>query len=159
MDSSSHFIMGQCRSENYYFLYQQFLLNCLFTGSKKLTNYSQISCGVIKNQESVTKDYPDRGKEVDWESQMFILIFLLIMLGFLCCGPIQARVSQEWVEETILTNQDKSFSLTALWHYPKTNLKIVNPLIKFSCEVLVTQKRLPFNGASLPSCPIWSNPY
>ena len=43
-----------------------------------------------KKQESATKDYPDQGKEVDWE---FILINLFIMLGFLCCGPIQARVS------------------------------------------------------------------
>ena len=67
--------------------------------------------------------------------------------------------SWKWVEETILTNQDKSFSLTALWYYPKTSLKIVNPLVKLSCEVIVTQKRLPFNGAYLPSCPIWSNPY
>jgi hypothetical protein len=46
-----------------------------------------------KKQESATKDYPDQGKEVDWESQIFILIILFIMLGFLCCGPIQARVS------------------------------------------------------------------
>uniref|UniRef100_A0A8C5APU3 Uncharacterized protein n=1 Tax=Gadus morhua TaxID=8049 RepID=A0A8C5APU3_GADMO len=44
----------------------------------------------------------------------------------------------KWVEETILANQDKSFSLTALWYYPITNLKIVNPLIKFSCEKTFT---------------------
>ena len=50
-------------------------------------------CGVIENQESATKDYPDRGKEVDWESQISVLIILLIMLVFHCCGPIQARVS------------------------------------------------------------------
>ena len=51
-------------------------------------------CGVIENQESATKDYPDRGKEADWESQMFIIIIiLLMMLGFFCCGPIQARAS------------------------------------------------------------------
>jgi hypothetical protein len=37
--------------QDYYFLYQQFLLNSRFTGSQKLINYSQISYGVIKNQE------------------------------------------------------------------------------------------------------------
>ena len=67
--------------------------------------------------------------------------------------------SWKWVDENILANQDKSLSLTALWYYPKTNLKIGNPLIKFSCEVVkIIQKRLPFNGAYLPSCPIWSTP-
>ena len=67
--------------------------------------------------------------------------------------------SWKWVEEKILANQDKPFYLTALWYYPKTNLKIVNPLIKCSCEVVkIIQKCLPFNGAYLPSCPIWSNP-
>ena len=55
-------------------------------------------------------------------------------------------------------NQGKSFSLTTSWFYPKTNLKIVNPL-KFSCEVVkIKQKRLPFNRAYIPSCPILSNP-
>ena len=61
--------------------------------------------------------------------------------------------SWKWVDENILANQDKSLSLTALWYYPKTNLKIGNPLITFSCEVVkIIQKRLPFNGAYLPSC-------
>ena len=63
-----------------------------------------------EKQESAAKDYPDQGREVDWESQMFIFINSLIMLGFLCCGLIQTRV-----------RKGVGNGLRNFFSYPKTN--------------------------------------
>lgn len=65
--------------------------------------------------------------------------------------------SWDWLEEKIISNYNKELTLTRLWYNP-TKFRMNNPIIKFSCEIVTAlQKRLSFNGYSLPSCPLWRN--
>ncbi len=64
-----------------------------------------------------------------------------------------------WLEQKIISENCKDFSLTSLWYHPKNDKRIKNPIILFSCKIARTlHKQLQINGLSLPSCPIWQNP-
>lgn len=67
--------------------------------------------------------------------------------------------SWEWLEEKIVKEHNPDLSLATLWYSPKTTNNINSPLIPFSGDIIkMLHKYFRFNGKSLPSCPLWSNP-
>lgn len=82
--------------------------------------------------------------------------------SILCSGraaQYRRRVgSWAWLEEQLISKYNKELTFTHLWYNPSKKIRLKNPVLKFSREIVIVLQRLSFNGDSLPSCPLWQTP-